>query len=521
MKNRIIKAVAVLLACGLFGLQIALQWSFSSLSNDVGLLVEQVARISGEQPLGGITRVAIGTQTKWTTDLIPSASFTVNLGSSALRVNNYFGTAGSISTGFEIGTLASVSGDVNFNNLVDWSDINNSMTLDANTTIASGSALSLTVAATIKEWFGTATSPSYSFKNDSNTGMYRSGADQLAFTTGGTQRMNLDSGNLVSTVPHEGPNGTTANATYGFTNEPSTGMYLSSAGILGFSTGGSNRLSIDINGATFASDVTAGATKMEGSGPSVLVPNFSFTNDTNTGIYNAAADTIGFGSNATRIGSASLGAGWELVGAASVSSNLIINGTGSSSFAGSLLITKGISAAAAIVGDIIRAASQFFFPATTTNNTLDPYHTSQKAVINTASVSLNFGAGDANRGHALSPLRCVSSQISGTDLTAKNQWTLLTADEPYRIKFVQVTASGSNSATWNLLTGSATVPVTDVFTLGKQASGSGIVRYTAPGGFFATASVSDGHKLDIRVTSTSANLESVYVRTCLEFDNTN
>ena len=37
--------------------------------------------------VGGITRVAIGTQTKWTTDLIPSSSFTVNLGSSALRVN--------------------------------------------------------------------------------------------------------------------------------------------------------------------------------------------------------------------------------------------------------------------------------------------------------------------------------------------------------------------------------------------------------------------------------------------------
>ena len=53
-----------------------------------------------EQSLGGITRVAIGTQTKWTTDLIPSASFTVNLGSSTLPVNKLWTTGASVSINF-------------------------------------------------------------------------------------------------------------------------------------------------------------------------------------------------------------------------------------------------------------------------------------------------------------------------------------------------------------------------------------------------------------------------------------
>ncbi len=61
-----------------------------------------------ETALGGITRVAIGTQTKWTTDLIPSASFTVNLGSPALPVSKIFSTTASHSIG-EFTTRASAS----------------------------------------------------------------------------------------------------------------------------------------------------------------------------------------------------------------------------------------------------------------------------------------------------------------------------------------------------------------------------------------------------------------------------
>jgi len=49
---------------------------------------------------------------------------------------------------------------------------------------------------------GTAGSPAYatySFKDDPNTGMYRAGADALAFTTAGSQRMKIDASGRVTT----------------------------------------------------------------------------------------------------------------------------------------------------------------------------------------------------------------------------------------------------------------------------------------------------------------------------------
>lgn len=231
---------------------------------------------------------------------------------------------------------------------------------------------------------------------------------------------------------------------------------------------------------------------------------------------------------------------------ASLSGDFDASGTASSSFAGSLDISKGISAAKwtgtftasgvashsflgslsgpstgtlsvgtsnnplkILWSNIGRFVNNLFAPTITTNAALS----SGEFKFNTASASLVFGS-TANT-YGLSPLRCVSQTLAFSDLTNKNQWTIFAADEPYRLKFVQVTASGSNSLSWNLLTGSATVPTTNVFTSDKQASGSSVVRYT---NFTSTASISDGQKLDLRVSSTSATLDSVFIRTCMELD---
>src|SRR3990167_7851417 len=61
-------------------------------------------RINGspEQLVGGVTKVIINTGTKWITDLVPSASYTPNIGSAANPVLNYFGSG------------ASFSGNINF-----------------------------------------------------------------------------------------------------------------------------------------------------------------------------------------------------------------------------------------------------------------------------------------------------------------------------------------------------------------------------------------------------------------------
>ena len=134
--------------------------------------------------------------------------------------------------------------------------------------------------------------------------------------------------------------------------------------------------------------------------------------------------------------------------------------------------------------------------------------TAGQIAVNTASNSLNL-YGTANR--VLDPKKCIAVSLAGADLTAKKQFTIFTAEDAYTISTVQMTASGSNALGWSLLTGSATVPVTNVFSANHSASGSGVTKYST----FSSANVSDGQKLDIVVSSTSATLNSVYVRTCL------
>src|SRR3990167_7165153 len=73
-------------------------WSHIHQSTQIDELVQITGNPGEDQLLGGITRVSVGTGVKWTTDLVPSSSFTVNLGSLALPVNNIFGVSASLSS---------------------------------------------------------------------------------------------------------------------------------------------------------------------------------------------------------------------------------------------------------------------------------------------------------------------------------------------------------------------------------------------------------------------------------------
>lgn len=70
-----------------------------------------------------------------------------------------------------------------------------------------------TPSAKIENAIGSAASPSYTFTGDTDTGMYRSAADELSFATAGVERMEIDSAGKVGiginpTVPLEVSSGT-------------------------------------------------------------------------------------------------------------------------------------------------------------------------------------------------------------------------------------------------------------------------------------------------------------------------
>lgn len=87
---------------------------------------------------------------------------------------------------------------------------------------------------------GSATAPGIYFSGDSNTGIYRPGADQLSITTNGTERFRFDSTGQLESVSL----GSAASPVYSFTNDSNTGIYSPGADQLAVATNGAGRLFI-------------------------------------------------------------------------------------------------------------------------------------------------------------------------------------------------------------------------------------------------------------------------------------
>ena len=83
-----------------------------------------------------------------------------------------------------------------------------------------------------------------SFISDPNTGIYSVGADQLGFSTGGTNRLTISTTTTTSQLPLSVPSGSvgTTAVQVGASN---VGLYSSAANTLNFSTNGVNRLGVD------------------------------------------------------------------------------------------------------------------------------------------------------------------------------------------------------------------------------------------------------------------------------------
>jgi hypothetical protein len=150
---------------------------------------------------------------------------------------------------------------------------------------------------------GTAAAPGIAFETDPNTGIYSPGADQLAVATNGTQRLLINASGNVEIK------GTGTNSGAVFSNQDGRiGLYFRreadgalTSGIYDLGAGSSS--SIQINARTnivFSSNSTeylringVGQTMVNSAG-SAAAPVISKVDDTNTGIFFPAADTIAF-----------------------------------------------------------------------------------------------------------------------------------------------------------------------------------------------------------------------------------
>jgi len=95
---------------------------------------------------------------------------------------------------------------------------------------------------------GTAGTPAYRFSAESGIGMYRAGTADLRFSTGSSTRLQITSSYIRSYLRHRFVDGTAAAPALTFASDTDTGLWRVTSNVLGFSTGGSERMRIDASG---------------------------------------------------------------------------------------------------------------------------------------------------------------------------------------------------------------------------------------------------------------------------------
>ena len=95
---------------------------------------------------------------------------------------------------------------------------------------------------------GSESAPSIAFDSDSNTGIYRAAADKLGFSTGGTARVTINASAVTSALPVDVLLGSASTPSFTFTGDLDTGIYSPGANQVAVSTAGTGRLFIDSSG---------------------------------------------------------------------------------------------------------------------------------------------------------------------------------------------------------------------------------------------------------------------------------
>ena len=142
---------------------------------------------------------------------------------------------------------------------------------------------------------GTAVDPVITTFDDLFSGLYFPAANTVGLSTDGTLRFSVSDLVVKTTLPIWGENGFASAPAYSFTNDSDTGMFRISENLLGFATSAIERLRIG-NG---TDQYIRSTLVYEGPAGSATAPTFSFSTDENSGMYSVGADQIGWTAGGT------------------------------------------------------------------------------------------------------------------------------------------------------------------------------------------------------------------------------
>jgi hypothetical protein len=159
--------------------------------------------------------------------------------------------------------------------------------------------------------------PAFSFGADQDTGMWRNGADTLAFALGGVNKIQFEAGGVHPLVRIQGIDGSAATPAYTFDSDTDTGLYRVGANSTGIALGGEvvqlhDRTATNFYASNAGTPVlrwqidqggfnASNSSRIYNSDGTALLPCYSFGSDTNSGMYWLSADDIGFAVGGVRV----------------------------------------------------------------------------------------------------------------------------------------------------------------------------------------------------------------------------
>lgn len=177
-------------------------------------------------------------------------------------------------------------------------------TLSATTTVTAGTLLI--------SGDGAVGAPAHTFTNDLDSGLYWIGANNIGFAAGGNKVLDIGTaglgvtGSLSTTTYFLTGDGAVGAPAHSFVSDTDTGLYRIGANNTGFACGGTKILDIATTGlavtGTISATTTVTATTLFFSGDGAVgAPTYSFVSDTDSGVYRIGADNIGIACNGAKV----------------------------------------------------------------------------------------------------------------------------------------------------------------------------------------------------------------------------